>query len=218
MIYLFSGDDAKNKLSSYERFIKSIPKETEIFKFGRNDFDRNQITSFCSGPGLFFKKSLVVFSNLFEYEETRDFLLGKLPLMGQAENSFVFLEGKLNKSILDAFERAGPERTELNIFELPKIKTEKFDNFLLSGAFGARDKKSLWIHFRQAADLGVTLEELTGVLFWKAKNMLIKKNFSKFSETELKNSIEKLSYLLPEARYKSTDAEAAFERFLLEAF
>ena len=48
--------------------------------------------------------------------------------------------------------------------------------------------------------------------------MLIKKDFRKFSEAELKNSASRLSYLLPEARKASRDAEAVFEQFLLEAF
>ena len=62
------------------------------------------------------------------------------------------------------------------------------------------------------------MEEIIGVLFWKIKDMLLKKNFGKFSENELKNSALRLSYLLPEARKKGYDDESVFERFLLEVF
>jgi len=41
-------------------------------------------------------------------------------------------------------------RAELNVFELPKEKTEKFDNFLVANAFAQKDKQNLWIYFRQA--------------------------------------------------------------------
>ena len=215
MIYLFAGDDTENKLSAYEEFIKSVSKDTEILKFNRNDFNRDQIESFYSGSGLFSKKSLIVFSNFFEYEETRNFILEKLPLMSEGENSFLFLESKLNKVILDAFKKV---RAELNVFELPKMKKELFDNFLLANAFSMRDKLNLWIYFRQAVDRGVVMEELVCVLFWKIKDMLLKKNFTKFTENELKNFIVKLSYILPEARKRGLDAESAFEQFLLEAF
>ena len=215
MIYLFAGDDTENKLSAYEEFIKSVSKDTEILKFNRNDFNRDQIESFYSGSGLFSKKSLIVFSNFFEYEETRNFILEKLPLMSEGENSFLFLESKLNKVILDAFKKV---RAELNVFELPKMKKELFDNFLLANAFSMRDKLNLWIYFRQAVDRGVVMEELVGVLFWKIKDMLLKKNFTKFTENELKDFIVKLSYVLPEARKRGLDAESAFEQFLLEAF
>ena len=46
----------------------------------------------------------------------------------------------------------------------------------------------------------------------------ISKNFSKFSESELKDFASRLSYLLPKARQEGRDAESAFEQFLLKAF
>ena len=123
MLYLFSGDDAKNKIINYEKFIKSLPKDVEVFRVNRNDFDQVQIESFYSGSSLFSTKSAVVFSGILEYEETREFILEKLELMGKSGNTFVFWEGRLNKPILDTFRKA---RAELNVFELPKEKKEKF--------------------------------------------------------------------------------------------
>ena len=135
--------------------------------------------------------------------------------ISESRNDFIFLEGKLGKPILDAFKKV---RAELNIFELPKEKKERYNNFLLADDFADRNKLNLWIHFRQAMDAGVRMEELIGILFWKAKDMLLKKNFGKFSEAELKNFVAKISYLLPEARKKGEDDESAFEQFLLESF
>ena len=224
MIYLFSGNDSNNKLKAYEKFIKSlstqagIPVDTETFSINRNNFDKMQIESLYSGSSLFSLKSIVIFSNIFANEvseEMRDFILEKLELMGKSGNIFVFLEGKLNKPILDIFKKS---RAEINIFELPKEKTEKFDNFLVANAFANKDKLNLWIYFRQAMDAGVGMEELIGVLFWKIKDMILKKNFGKFKESELKNFTAKLSYLLPEARKKGVDVESTFEKFLLEVF
>ena len=88
----------------------------------------------------------------------------------------------------------------------------------MANAFGQRDKLNLWVYFRQAMDRGVGMEELIGVLFWKIKDMILKKDFRKFSEIELKDSASRLSYLLPQARKKGKDAEATFEQFLLEVF
>ncbi len=215
MLYLFAGDDAKQKRAVYEKFIKSQPKSMETFFISKNDFDPMQLESFYSGAGLFFTKCAVFLENIFEREETRDFILRKLELMNESQNDFIFLEGKLNKPILDAFKKA---RAELNVFELPKEKKEKYDNFILVNDLERRDKLNLWIHFRQAMDKGVGMEELIGVLFWKTKDMLLKRNFGKFSEAELKNFTSKLSYLLPESRKEGKDDESAFEQFLLEAF
>jgi hypothetical protein len=215
MIYLFAGDDTKKKQEAYEEFIKTIPKDVEIFFVLKNDFDPMEIESFYSGPGLFFKKSALVFSNILENEERKEFVLEKLNPMSESENYFLFQEGKLDKNTIDIFKVA---RAELNIFELPKDKKEKFNNFLLADAFGNKDKLNLWIYFRQAIDKGVGMEELIGVLFWKVKDMILKRNFYKFKEEELKIFIDKLPYLLPEARKNGKDDEAVFERFLLEAF
>jgi DNA polymerase III delta subunit len=214
MIYLFSGDDLKNKIKAYENFLASFPKDTEIFYFSKNDFNEEQIKSFYSGNGLFFNKCAVVFSNIFDLERAEEFILDKLSLLGDSKNNFIFLESKLNKPILDAFKKT---RTELNIFELSKEKKEKFNNFLLAEAFAHRDKLNLWIYFRQAVHLGISLEELIGVLIWKVKDMIIKKNFTKFKEEELKNFVTKLTYILPKSRNEGKDDEAYLEQFLLEA-
>lgn len=215
MIYLFCGNDSKTKHTIYEKFIKSMPSGIETFFIGKNDFNTTQIESLYSGAGLFFTKCVVIFNNIFEKEESLDFILNKLNLIEKSGNDFVFLEGKLNKPILDAFKKA---RAEINVFELTKEKIEKFNSFLLADAFRQRDKLNLWIYFRQAIENEVSLEELVGILFWKAKDMLLKKNFNKFSEEELKNIAGKLSYLLPEARKEGKEAEAVLEQFLLEVF
>lgn len=215
MIYLFSGDDTKKKLIAYEKFLKSIPISTEKFYINRNDFNPNQVESFYSGSGLFFKKSAIIFSNILETESERDFILKRLEFMQSSSNLFVFSERQLNKPVLDTFKKT---EAELSIFELPKEKKEKFNNFLLANAFGAKDKLNLWIYYRQAVEKGVGLEELVGVLFWKAKDMYLKNNFGRLSPEQVLIFIKKLPYILPEARKKGVDAEIAFEKFLLEAF
>ena len=215
MIYLFSGDDSKKKLSNYEKFIKTLPKETEIFPVSRNNFNPMQVESFYSGASLFSPISTIIFEGILEQGEMRDFVLEKLKLMRDSNNSFIFVEGELNKSILEAFKKTG---AEINVFELPKEKIKKFDSFLIANAFVNKDKLNTWIYFRQAMDYGVPMEELTGVLFWKIKDMILRKNFSKFTEEELKNFVAKISYLLPKARKEGKDTESAFEQFLLEVF
>jgi len=215
MIYLFTGDDTKKKFSAYEKFINSIPSNADISSISRNNFDATQIESLYSGSSLFATFSVIIFQNILDHEETRDFILEKLKLIGDSTNSFIFLENKLNKAILDVFKKV---RAEINVYELPKAKKEKFDNFLVANAFERKDKLNMWIYFREAVDLGVGMEEIIGVLFWKIKDMILKKNFYKFKEAELKDYASRLSYLLPEARKKGLDAEAVFEQFLLKVF
>jgi DNA polymerase III delta subunit len=99
MIYLFTGDDIKNKRDSYENFLKSTQSGLETFFVNKNDFNATQIESFYSGAGLFFDKCVVVFYNILENENARDFILEKLQLINESKNIFIFLEGNLNKQI-----------------------------------------------------------------------------------------------------------------------
>lgn len=215
MIYLFAGDDTKKKVATYEKFLNTLPQEHEVFFINKNDFNQTQIENFYKSSGLFFTKCTVVFSDILENEEYMDFVFSKLTEFTESVNDFIFIEGKLSKALLDKFKKA---RTDINYFELPKEKKEKFNNFLLANALGDRDKFHLWLYFRQAMDAGVGMEELIGVLFWKVKDMMLKKNFSKFKKEELQNIGNKISYLLPKARKEGRDDEAAFEQLLLEIF
>jgi hypothetical protein len=215
MLYLFSGSDVKKRNEALERFSVSLSNNLETFSIGPSNFSAEQVESFSSGSGLVWGKSALFFDHILEKEETREFLFSRLENLASSENHFVFLEDTLLKGTLDSFKKA---RAEINVFELSKEKKEKFNNFLLANAFGDRNKVNLWINFRRAVDLGVGLEELVGVLFWKAKDMILKRNFSKFSAEELRGFATKISYLLPKVRREGRDAEAAFEEFLLEAF
>ncbi len=217
MIYLFAGDDSKRKICAYEKFTSSIPDGVGIFCVGKNDFSSFQLENFYSGSSLFSTKSIIFYENIFENEDTQDFVLKHLKNIFESKNDFVFLESKLLKPVIDAFKKVGNKENQINIFELAKEKKEKFNNFLLANALGDRDKLHLWIYFRQAMDKGVGMEELIGVLFWKAKDMILKKDFRKFKEVELQNFAKKISYLLPFARKEGFDDESAFEQFLLEA-
>lgn len=215
MLYLFCGDDANKKRESCEKFIRSLPKGTEIFFINRNNFDPAALSNFYSGSGLFFSACAVVFSDILEREDNRDFILQKIAPLAASSTTFIFSEGKLGKPVLDIFKKHGGQIVE---YLLPKQKKEKFNNFLLADAFASKNKLNLWVNFRLAVEKGVGLEELVGVMFWKIKDLLLKRNFSKFSERELQHSASRLSYLLPQARKKGQDAETSLEQFLLEAF
>src|SRR3990167_445053 len=195
MLYLFSGEDTQNKLAAYEEFLKTLSEETTAFFIGKNDFDPAQLENFYSGASLFSAKSAVVLRDILEDEETRELVLSKLKFMGESENLFVFLEGKLKKPVLDAFKKA---RAELNLFEVSKEKQKKFDNFLIANAFANKDKFHTWLYFRQAVEAGTELEPLAGVLFWKIKDMLLPGKFFKIQ----RGGIEKFrrSHFLPSAR------------------
>lgn len=215
MLYLFAGDDVKKKGDAFEKLLASLGKDVEVFSISKNNFSPDQIESLSSGSSLFSKKCVVVFENILESSEVSSFLLARLENFKESSSNFIFSEGKLTKASLDTFKKG---RAELNIFELPAIKKERFNNFVLANALGERNKFNLWINFRSAINHGASLEELSGVLFWKVKDMILKKNFSKFTKKELEKLSIQIPELLPRARREGLEAEAAFEEFLLVSF
>jgi hypothetical protein len=213
MIYIFFGDDLNKRNLAIGKFLATLPEKVTVLHMGKSDFSRAQVEGFISGQSLFFGKSAIILNGIMESDEAKEFIIEKLPELAKSDNLFIFKEGALKKPISDQFKKA---RAEMNVFEKGKEKVEKFNNFILANALGQRDKLNLWASFREAMELGVGLEELVGVLFWKAKDMLLKRNLGKFKEEELKNFSSKIAYLLPEARREGRDAEAALEEFLLE--
>ncbi len=213
MIYLFSGDDAESKKKAYDTLRSSSSRGVEFLEISRKDFDAMHLENLYSGAGLFTQKFFVTFVGVLESTEIQEFILEKLSFLQDSGNIFVFLEGKHPKAVLDSFKKA---KAEVKTFEKLKEKTDTFNNFLLAEAFAKRDKLGLWIYFRQAMSYDVGLDALAGVLFWKIKDMILKKNFTKFSEKELQNFASRISTLLSEARGKGKDPEISFEQFILE--
>lgn len=212
MIYLFTGDDIINRNKAFEKSLKDF-KDLPLVKINKNNFSFLEIESLYSDANLFDPKSVVVFSYLLEDKNINEFVLERLEFFENSKNVFIFIENKLLKSIIDEFKK---QKANISIFELKKIQKEVFNNFLLANALGDRNKVNLWLYYRGAISKGVSLEELVGVLFWKVKDMILNKNFSKFKENELLFIAHNLSILLPKARKEGKEAEITFEKFLLE--
>lgn len=212
MIYLFTGDDTINRNKAYQKSLNDF-SDLPLIQINRNNFAIDTVESLYSDANLFDPKSVIVFSYILEDKQNSEFVLDKLEFFASSNNVFIFLENKLLKSVIDLFKN---NKSQISVFELKKEAKEIFNNFLLANAFGFRDKVNLWLYYRQAVEIGVPLEELVGVLFWKVKDMILNKNFLKYKEKELLQIAHDLSVLLPKSRKEGKDAEITFEKFLLK--
>jgi hypothetical protein len=108
--------------------------------------------------------------------------------------------------------------------------------FPMADAFGSRDKKKLWVMYRQAMDNDAVPEEIHGILFWQAKSMVLaaKSNaagdaglnpfvFSKskrfcanFKEGELDIVVSNLVHMYHRAHRGEIDFERELEKFVLD--
>lgn len=213
MIYLFFGNDTKLKRKTYLDFMKSIPEGANIFDIHKNNFDSMQFESLYSSNSLFFAKSVVVLNNLFENEDIKETVLANLANLEKSVNDFIVLEGDLKKAELDAFKKA---RAEINLFEKKEIKKQTFNTFILANNLGDRDKLNIWINLQRAYKEGVAVDAIVGILFWKVKDMILKKSFQKFSLEELQKIARELPFLLSTSRLSSKDDQVSLEQFLIK--
>ncbi len=213
MIYLFFGNDTKLKRKTYLDFMKSIPEGANIFDIHKNNFDSMQFESLYSSNSLFFAKSVVVLNNLFENEDIKEIVLANLANLEKSVNDFIVIEGDLKKAELDAFKKA---RAEINLFEKKEIKKQTFNTFILANNLADRDKLNIWINLQRAYKEGVAVDAIVGILFWKVKDMILKKSFQKFSLEELQKIASELPFLLPKSRLSSKDDQVSLEQFLIK--
>ena len=138
-------------------------------------------------------------------------VLDNIKNMASSANVFIFVEEHLNKPILAKIEKVAEK-----VFSFEKIKKikERFNTFALADALGARDRKNLWVLYQKALEHEAP-EAISGVLFWKLKDMASKGN-AKYKKEELNNLAVELGALLPEARRKNLDSEVALEKFILK--
>ncbi len=242
MLLVFHGTDtagARAKVRELVDDLSAKKPDASLLRFDAESFAPEQLPELLYGQGLFSQKYLVVLDMLFERSEYQEAVLDALPDIAQSENVFVLLEGKLDAKSKKALEKHA-QKTQVCDAKggaagaAPQKSPPK--TFLVADALGARDKKMLWVRYREAIDAGHAPEEIHGVLFWQIKSMLIAlatsnaaeadmkdypynkaKRFAKnYSEEELKRIANELVTLYHEARLGKGELEGLLEKWILE--
>jgi len=98
-------------------------------------------------------------------------------------------------------------------FDAPK-KERDSSIFKVADAMRAADKKALWVLYMKEIAKGSAPEAVHGILFWAAKDMLLKATSAK-AEERASQLVATLVELPHEARRRGEDVEYALERFTL---
>lgn len=217
MIYFLHGTDkdkARQKAHElYESLLKKKP-DASLFKMDSEKWDTCDFDEKIEGQGLFENKFIVFLDTVFQNKEAKEFIVKKIKEIGESENVFIFLEGKVDKATLTKLEK---NATKIQAFD-EKEKTQKveFNIFSLTDAFARRDKKSLWILFVKAKADDKAAEEIHGVLFWKLKQMLLNPMLGKnFTLTEMKVLSSKMVEMYHEAHRGKYELDSALEQMIL---
>jgi hypothetical protein len=166
MLYLLHGKSEPRK-----EFIRNLATEkilTPIHVYD-NDIQSRNINELVSTQiGLFGDTEMYVIHSLARMLHINDLV----EEYAVSKNIIIFSEETITKPIIKVFEKV--ESIIHDFGKEEKIKKQEFNMFSLTDALGARDKKNLWLLFRQAIQKG-SPEEIHGILFWQIKNLALVK-------------------------------------------
>lgn len=235
MIYLITGDgyDETKKIKvSLIQTLKNKKPNAEIFSFDSTNWSEAKLEESLGGQGLFESKYIIIVDNLFSDESAKDFLISKLEDFKKSPNVFVVVEYALKIAEKNLIKKFAEKNWDIK--SAIKLKPE-FNIFSLTDAFAERNKTKLWILFQQAVDSGAEPEEISGLLFWQAKSLVIasktnspneaglkpfvfskaKRFLKNYSPNELQNNLKKLVDLYHNAHNGLLDFKVGLEEFLL---
>ncbi len=216
MIYFYYGTDIEKALVKCHELISSLQKkkpDAEFFKISSENFNSSVLEEYISGQGLFSSKYIVFLDRLCEKKEVKEQFLDKIKEIAESQNIFIIFEGKIDKATAIKIEKGSEKFVKFDLFE--KLEKKEYGAFALADAFGRRDKKETWVLYRKAIDKGEAPEALHGMLFWKAKTMLLAGEQSNWKVEELQDLIEDLITVYHEARRGKHELETGLEAMLV---
>lgn len=218
MIYFFHGTDTDKARYKAHELIDSLRKkrpDASFFSINSENFNPTQLQEYIGGQGLFSNKYIVFLDRLCEKKEVKADFIDVLKEISESENIFIALEGKLDKATTTKIEKKSEKSAAFDLKE-NQIKEEDSNVFELANVLGRKDKKELWMLYREYVDRGSAPEELHGILFWKAKTMMLSGS-SAWNQHELTVLIDGLITVYHEARRGTHELETGLEAFLLKS-
>lgn len=239
MLYLIYGTNRDAALAKKDDLVRSCHAkrpDAQVFVLGEDNFSANEFQALYSSQGLFEKKHIVVLDRVFSDIEKKEAVLAGLPAMAKAESVFIIFEELFDARTKDE-EKVKKYAEKFFAFGVKKEEKPR-DNtsFLITDAFGAKDRKTAWVHFQKAIRAGLSAEEIHGALSWQIRSILLAKKtksaeesglapyvygksarFAKnFTEEELDEILERLTDMYHGIRSDGGELEVEFEKFLLK--
>ncbi len=208
MIYILTGNDIKKKNS----YLKKLYKEDQLIFILELSSKKEDFLNFTDSQSLFGGFPVVIVDNIIKNDEI-SFSPSDLLVLKDSNTIFIFLEEKL--LALDS--KKYKKYATVEDFSVTILKqAPKINIFGITDAFSLRDKIGTWVLYREAVSSGFSPEEISGVIFWKIKTMLL--NGTKFfTINELKNNSSELLSIYHKAHHGECDFTIGLEQFILSS-
>lgn len=208
MIYILGGNDNKKK----SVYLKKLHKLDMPIFVSQSNLTKEILFDYAQSQSLFGGSSIVVLENIIK-EGNISLSLEDLLMLKDSPTIFVFLEEKLLTPDIKKYKKYAT----IEDFSIQILKQgPKMNIFGIADAFSRRDKIGTWVLYREAVLLGISPEEISGIIFWKIKTMLlIGTKF--FSVDELKKLSSELVSIYHMAHRGECDFVIGLEQFILSS-
>ncbi len=252
MIYFLYGNATDEGTKAAHKKARDLSTElckkkpdASLFTLNEENWNESAIEEYTASQGLFEKKYIVVVQDILTKKDRKETFLDSIELFAESPNIFIVVEPSIDKTSLKKIEKHAAKVQEFapntpNTSEarggVGKSQKKDFVIFDLADALGSRNKKRLWLLYREAIDAGKVPEEIHGILFWQVKAIAIAmrtgtpaesglnpfvyrkaKDFSEqFNTLELRTMMQRLVSVYHDAHRGLCDFETALEMFILE--
>ena len=207
MLYAILGNDRMNVRKTLEKVLK---KEGDTVRLSDANTSAD-LKTVAQGAGLFGDTKQVVLENVSANKELYEDFLELLEVFAQSEDSFFVCEEKPNTELKRALQT---HAVSVDTFALP-AKEKDTSVFAISSALKRGDKKTLWVSYRSEVMNGKAPGAILGVLFWGARDMVLKSRDGTSEHAKARKYVASLAELPHEARRRGVELEYALERFVL---
>lgn len=208
MIYILSGNDTKKKKIS----LKKLCKDSLPISIPSAELSRETIFSQAGSNSLFGESLVVVLDNIIN-ENNINLSPEDLLALKNSKTTFVFLEDKLLAPDIKKYKKYA---TIEDFSKEEGKKQPKMNVFNIAEAFSRKDKIGTWVLYGEAIRNGSSPEEISGILFWKVKTMIL--NGSKFfSKDELVHLSSELVSIYHDSHMGKCDFTIGLEQFILSS-
>ncbi len=208
MIYILLGNNTKKKNS----YLKKLNQNDNQILLSKAELSKEWLFGQARSISLFGATPLIIIDSLIKDGEI-DFSPEDLSILKDSQTVFVFLEEKLLAPELKKYKKYAI----IEDFISPITKKEpKANVFNIAEAFARKDKIGTWFLYRGAIANGAQPEEISGILFWKIKTMILNK-VKTFKIEDLKKMLSVLVEIYHKAHRGETDFTISLEQFILSS-
>jgi LmbE family N-acetylglucosaminyl deacetylase len=205
MLIFYSGTDTEKLRAKLNAAIAKTNSEVVRITDAHSLHD---LHAALGGAGMFaIGKRIVVLDNVLANPEMSEVVLARLPRIAKESDTYVLVASEMNAATRKMIEKYAEKSERFDAAKGTKEETV----FALANALQAGKKKDLWVGYRREMAGGKSPESIHGVLFWAAKQQVLRSP----ADARAKRLVARLAELPHEARRAGFDMEYALEHFVL---